>query len=749
MAINVTTVENDARIRWVSAQTDTDARAPTAEGLDAAAELLLQNTIKSRQLVPSGITNRPNFLPTTGSKGIVVPGDLRFYSQKHPTLGALSGSHTIHLPALNDTAQAVSRYDRIYLLCFRAIVTAAIDPNLVITFRWRDGSSNIITETKENSQRIREYYALVWADSATDAASIWSALPATEGESVLTVDKSVTGVTVGDFVLYPLDANLVNSATYTLVEGSLELIDLLRVWRIQNTNQNGYHWGRLGEADFAQRFHLQPSYGYVGEGWQDWQSRLEESMYRLFKGDSLSDAPTDDRIVLNLVNGQVATTLDAPGIATASPNGSTALANGQRIVFTNREWKQQEYAVRLLSTDAGGGELQVTINFAGNSPSGAAFGVDADHKVFDSGGTDISALGTFSGSSGTGALTWTENGGNPTGLSVGDPLYLNPGIIYPAGSGFPVAAKSLEAVYLGSTALDSDNVKDGDITTYEDPANSESHIVIFDRARGESWIYKKFTVTSTGTGVAEAPSGATGHIAFISGPSAPSGKQDKPAISGLSNGASYDLLCYHAPPGSEQWQFQFIQARYTGLDNTAIPNGATIAARPIYFGNTQGGGNVSLGGDGLLSEEAIAFRLPMNSDASAQDAYVFSEKIQLSGEPTLPADVTFRPLPDQIASGGIALPRPGQLLAVTASGGAQSQGIAVGLEVSSVPLGVLKQKLSGDEQYQLIAGFVITKNSNFYFVVATLNAGAGSTSNAIAFDSDGPHYAAIDVFNFY
>lgn len=748
MPIEVNTVANDARIRWVSPQTDTDARVPSAEEMDVSGELLLQHIISSR-LVPSGVINRPNFLPTVSSKGVVIPGNLLFYSQKHPTLGTLSGSHTIHLPALNDTVQAVSRYDRIYLLCFRAIVTDEIDVNIRLEFQWRDGSSNIQTETKENTQRIREYYALVWADAETTASAIWSALPVTEGESQLTVDKPVTGVTVGDFVLYPLDANLVNSATYTLVEGSLELIDLLRVWRIQNTNQNGYHWGRLGETDFVQQFHLQPSYRYVGEGWQDWQSRLEESMYRLFSGDSLSDSPTDDRVVLNLVNGQVATTLDAPGIATASPNGSTALANGQRIVFTNREWKQQQYAVRLLSTDAGGGELQVTINFAGNSPSGAAFGIDADHKVYDSGGTDISALGTFSGSSGTGALTWTENGGNPTGLSVGDPLYLVPGIIYPAGSGFPIAAKNLESVYLGSTALDSDNIKDGDISVYEDPANSENHIVIFDRARGEAWIYKKFTVTSTGTGVAEAPSGATGNIAFISGPSAPSGKQDKPAVSGLSNSTSYDLLCYHAPPGSEQWQFQFIQARYTGLDNTAIPNGSAIATKPIYFGSTQGGGNESLGGDAALSKEAISFRLPINSDASAQDAHVFSGKIQLSGEPVLPADITFRPLPTQIASGGVALPRAGQILSVTASGGAQSQGMAVGLEVNTVPLGVLKQQIAGDEPYQLIVGFAITKNGDSYFVVVTLNAGLGATSNAIAFDSDGPHYAAIDVFNFY
>ncbi|MBT9316272.1 hypothetical protein [Leptothoe spongobia] len=747
MPIQVDQKTNDALVQFVAPQTDTDARVPTAEELSVAGSLLLNHIYESRKLKPSGITTRPIFAATVGSKGVVIPSDLGFYSQKHPTLGILGGNHTLVLPSLADTVSAVSRYDRIYLMGFRAVVTADIDPDIQLEFSWRDQSSTIQTQTKENTRREREFYAFVWGSGEVTASAVWAVLPEVSGERQLTANKTAGGIETGTLQIYPLDNNLVADATYTVVEDSLEMIELLRVWRVQNTIQDGYRWGRTGESDFQERFNLQPSYRYVGPEWDLWQARLSESIHRLFRGLSLSDTPTDNRIVLNLVNGQVASTLDAPGIATASPNGSTALANEQRMIFTNQAILQQEFCLPLTLAD-NGGAAEATVNFAGNSPSGARFGPNnTDHKIYSKNGIESSDNGSYTGEGGTGALTWLDT--NDTEMQPGDIAYLVPGIEYPAGSGFPIAGKGLEAVYLNSVAINASNIKSADLTAYEEPANSEDHIIVFDQARGSIRIYKKYTVNSNGSGIAAIPSTARGVIAFIDGPSAPSARQDVPILSGLSNNSTYNLLVSHAPPGSEQWQFQFIEASYAGLSSTGIIDDSIVLGDPIFFGNSQGGGNANDGGDGELGRELIALRLPVNTDAGAQDAYLFNTKIQPAGTAALPDSATFSQLTHHLASNGNTLPKQGQTLTAIAAASVQSQGLAIRLESDGVSLGVLKTQLESSSAYQLIVGFLIEKNEQRYMVVCALNAGDGSTYESTQLNTDGPNYAAIDVFNLY
>lgn len=220
MPIDVDRKGHDSRIRWIPPQSDTDARLPTAEEMDASYALTLDHIVRSRSERPDGLVDRPIFTATTGSKGVVIPA-LRFWSQKHPELG-VSAAATVQLPALNDTVLSVSRFDRLYLLCFHAEVDELLDPDLTISFTWRNQAGVIQSETKENTRRIRGFYLFVWAPAQITENDIWTALP--ESKEIV-VSKAVAGAELGAHRIYSLDANLNSGSTYRLVEGSLTLID--------------------------------------------------------------------------------------------------------------------------------------------------------------------------------------------------------------------------------------------------------------------------------------------------------------------------------------------------------------------------------------------------------------------------------------------------------------------------------------------------------------------------------------------
>jgi hypothetical protein len=736
---------NDTEVLWVKPQSDTDARVPTADELAAGTRLVSQQLQSSRMaLRPSGVLNRPTF--TSTGKNVIIPSGLRYWAGNHPQLSVIGQAHTLSLPALADTVSSVSRYDRIYLCAFSAEVDDTIDPDVRLEFTWRNQSDVLQTVTKENTRRVRDYYAFVWASGITNASTLLAALQTPSGHR-LTVTKSAAGAAAGALRIYPLDPNLVDGTTYPVISDSLELIELVRVWRVQATNQQGYFWGRTGEGNFEPDFHLQPSYRYVGEGYQDLQNRAREALWRLMRGDTLSDTPSKDRSVQNLVNGQVGTNLSAPGVATASPNGSTALANEQRVTFTNEAIAQTLFCLPVVTTDSGGNAV-ATVNFAGNSPAGSQFSASG-HAIYDEAGADISGDGTFTGGGGTGALTWTAGGG--ASISPGDTAYLIPSIDYPSGSGFPTAG-DIESVYLNSTALDGGNVRELSTdapTTYENPAGSEDHIVVMDKGRAAlAYILKKFTVSADGSGVVAMPGTARGVIAFISGTGAPTTRQDLPVITGLSAGASYDLLCYHAPPGSEQWQFQIKAARYAGSGESPWLNGARVATSPIAIAHSQIGGNTYSLGDASIQHEALGFRLPINNHASAIDGHTFNSKLQLTGEAD-PGNLAFREIPLPSGGSGVAQFRPGQVLAVQSVGGAQSQGLAAALQADGVALGSMKPKLQGDTGYQLAISVGLEKDGDYRLLVVVCNGGTPNQVNYLPFSSDGPAYSALDTFKLY
>lgn len=746
---------NDLEILWVPPTDDTDERVPTAEELAASSHLAQQNLAAAqRGDRPAGLKNRPVFATSSG-RGIVIPAGLSAYAPGHPALVPLPSNVTITLPALADTNSTISRYDRLYLMVFGVVITAALDSDINMTFGWDNQSNVLQTISQENTRRIRTVWALVCAQGTPTANDIYTALTTVGTEKALTVNKAAAGSALGSTLrIYPQDPNLTDAAQYAVVQDTIELIDLCRVWRVQNLTQSGYVWGRNGEVSTLEPdFHIQPTCRYVGDGWEDWQVRARETLRRVLLGLPLIESPSYDRYVSNLINGNVSANLDAPGIATASPNGSTALSNTQRVSFTNERIVQKLFCVSIQtssSTGGGGGLAQASVPFQTNSPAGSFFSqVATDHAVYTADGRNVTLDGTLTGLGGTGSLIWTAN--SAAIAAVGDVVYIAPGIVYPSGSGFAVTGE-IEKVFLEGAQINAANVRQAgdDISAYTNPANGESHIVVLGKERGAlHYIYEKFTVSSNSSGVLVIPSQATGEIAFISGTSAPTGRQDLPVITGLANSSSYSILCYKAPPSTEKWQFQFKIARYAGTAEKTLLNGSQISTMPISIGHTQGGGNSSFLADGELQYEAIAFRLPANTLNAAAKHYQCNYRMAFAGEGDMGA-TSYREFFISAAP-GLTVPRVGVALTTVDSFTSQGRGLAIKLtDGAGRSLGILKLPIQCAQIYQAVIAFLIQKAGERRLVIVTSNEGDTSLASSVAFDSEAAgSYAAIDTFRIY
>ncbi len=733
MSLNVYRHARDLAILWLGQQSDTDSRIPTAEELAATEDVMRGHVSATRRSRPSGLLNRPTF---TGGSQTVTLSSLSPWLHSHPGLTSIP-STSVELPPLPSGA-VVSRYDYLYLVAMAVQVGTAQDANVALTFQWRSGNL-LQSVTRENTARLRSVYG-IWVSQGEMSAA---AIAATIGNSIAV--STSTPLVYGTSRLYLSDTTLTDGTTYA-INGTPEVINLLRVWRLRGTTLDGWQWGPT-EQPLEADIHLQPTYRYVGDGWDNWRDRLQESVYRLMRGEPLQNAPTQVRGVYNLLNGQVGSNTAAPGVATTSPNGSTMLANEQRITFTNEAITQTTYAIALTTTSDGSSpaKARATINFAGNSPTGATF-ASSGHAIFDGTGANISANGSFSGGGGTGALTWTATtAGAP---AVGTTLYLAPAISYPAGSGLPVCG-AIEKVYLNGTALSPANVRESDIAGYTNPAAAESYIVVMNRNNAAiQWIYRKFTVTSSGSGIVTLPSTARGEIAWISGTNAPTTRQDAPVITGLANNSEYSILCYHAPPAGEQWQFQLKSPAYAGtLDRTWL-NGARVTTAPIAIAHSLGGGTTFNPPsrplpDGEVLGHCVAWRLPRNSEALAVADHTLNAEINLGG--LFSRNAPFVVFPVSTPEAGLAGLRPGQVVSVTNLVATYPRSMAATLTASGTAIGVFKPTLSNSKAYQLVIFCGLEKDGDHRFLVLTFN-GSG---NSLAASTDSTGYAGIDVFRYY
>ena len=749
---------NDLEIYWVEPGADggdpeADERVPTAQELRASSRLHQQNLKKSIAVGrPPGVRNRPIFAAAS-NKGIVLPAGLLPHAPGHPSLGAIASNTTILLPPLSDTVTQISRYDYVYLLCFGGLVTADIDPDINLAFEWANNSGAIQTLTQENTRRIRSFWAVIVSQGEVSATTVHNALPARNGQKYITGNLATAGAALsGTLQIYALDPNLIDTKEYFVLPDSIDLIDLCRVWRVQNFTQTGYTWNRTGEGDFEVDYHLQPTYRYVGEGWDDWGARSRDTLNRLMRGLPLRRSPTYDRVVTNLINGQIATNLSYPGIPTASPNGSTAIANGQRISFTNQAFVQKTYGLPVPTIDSGGA-AQASVPFQVSSPAGSVFSQNAaDHRVFAADGRDVTSDGTLTGLGGNGALTWTSN--SATSVAPGDVVYIQPGIAYPAGSGFAYTGE-IERVFYdvgGGSQLQINpaNVREaavGDLDAYAAPASSDQFFVVVGKERAAlHYILKKMALTTNSDGVLTAPAGA-GCIAFINGVA---GRIDAPVYAGLTPLTNYDVLCYYPPAPTDKWQFVLKSSRYKGTNEVALLEGSTVAIDPIVRAHAQGGGNSTFLSDGEYQYELIANHLPTNSLPGAKKPHSADYRIQFVGEDDGVGATSYREWGLNLQpAAGLVLPRTGMQLSTVAAI-AQARGMGVRLQnLQATVLGCTKQPIRCAQVYQLVCAFLVEKAGSRRLIVVTTNGGNLSQPSSVRFNTDAPDYSAIDSFNLY
>lgn len=731
MAITVYRHLRDLAILWLGQQSDTDTRVPTAEELAATEEVLRGHVAASRQGKPLGLTSRPTL--TGAGQSLTIAG-ASLWSWQHPGLTNLPAL-TINLPPLS-TGATVNRYDYIYLIALAVQVGADQDANVNLSFQWRSGTV-LQTVVRENTARLRSAYGVWVSQGEMSASAIISAI----GSSI-TVNTS-TPSAYGNSRLYWPDSTLTNGLTYSL-SGTPEVISIARVWRLQNAIVSGYAWG---PESLDTGIHIQPNYTYVGDRWDNWQNRVRESIYRLMRGDGVQNAAGQVRDVFNLINGQVGGNSQAPGIAGVSPNGAALLANEQRVTFTNQAITQSVYAIALTTTNDGTGKAVATLALASNSPSGSAF-ASSGHIIYGATGTNISSSGAFTGG-GTGTLIWTATvAGTP---AVGSTAYLVPAISYPAGSGLP-ACGAIERVYLGSAVLNAANVRETDISAYTLPASNESHIVIMNRANAAiQWIYKKFTVTASDSGVVILPGAARGLIAWISGTNAPSTRQDAVAISGLNNNASYDLLCYHAPPATEQWQFQVRSAAYAGTKELNYLNGAQVVTAPLFFAHSLGGGttfNPSASRplpDGQVANACVAWQLPKTDELASIRDFSLDAEMRFETAGLFNRLVPFLELPTISADTGLSSLQPGQTLTAVPSASTYAQSLSIAL----TGIGLLKPSLTNSKRYQLVVVCGVEKAGDRRLLVLTCNEGNPAANASIAVSSDTPNFVGIDTFRYW
>lgn len=733
MAINVYRHIRDLAILWRGQQSDTDTRVPTAEELAATEEVLRGHVAASRQVKPLGLTRRPTL---TGAATSITIAGAALWSHQHPTLTTLP-TLAIALPPLG--TGAINRYDYVYLVAMAVQVGAAQDANVNLSFQWRSGTV-LQTVVRENTARLRSAYGLWVSQGEMTPQAIATAI----GSSI-TVNASAPTV-YGTSRLYWVDDALTSGLTYSL-SGTPEVISLCRVWRLQNTTVNGYAWGA---ESLDSDIHVQPNYQYVGDGWDNWQARTQETIYRIMGGRGVQNSPAFNRHVVNLVNGQVGANALAPGVAGVSPNSSALLANEQRITFTNQAITQTVNAVLVTTTNDGTGKAVATLAIASNSPSGTVFAASG-HSIINTSGTDITAQGAFTGT-GTGALTWTASvTGVPT---VGSQVYLVPDINYPAGSGLPVCG-AIERVYLGSAVLNAANVRETDITAYTNPASAESYIVVMNRANAAiQWIYRKFTVTSSGSGVVTLPTAARGLIAWISGTNAPTSRQDRAVITGLANNSEYNLLCYHAPPATEQWQFQLRAPAYAGTKDITHLNGSQVITAPLTFAHSLGGGTTFNPPsrplpDGLVNNSCVAWQLPKTDELASIRDFALDAEMAFESAGIFNRLAPFLAIPMVSPDAGRPSLQPGLALSATALASIYTQSLSASLSGNDMALGLSKVFILNNKRYQLVVACGIEKAGDRRVLVLTCNEGTPSANNSFAVSSDTPSFIGIDTFRYY
>jgi hypothetical protein len=717
---------------------------PDFATIPIAQEFTLENQIAietARRGRRAGWVVQPKFTPT-GKVLRIYDATFRF---KLPAQD-LALDTTIEIPGLGNPAAIIKRDDQLYIVGLCLEVGAAQDPILgQVSLRYKEQSTATIkTETKENSRRYRFCWGLLLTSAPITVTDFIAALTLeTNGDRRLKIDSVLdAGFTFGtNGRFYAKDPNWVANGTYTVSTDSIEISPVAIVRRIQNYTEGGYTYGYGGEEDLSTL-----SIATLAEPLDRYN--LDADLRRRVVQEVAAGKPgrgaTFQRTVQNLLAGQVGGNPGRPGDSASSPNNSAAIANDQRISFTNQAALQKLGVTVVTAGNDGNGRAIVSVGLNTNAPLGSTFSSrKEDHRVFSASGVDQSAFGAFSNLGGSGSLLWTATD-NST-IKPGNSAYFVPAIRYPAGSGFGIPFLTVEKMWKDGAAIAVANIRKGitdDLAAYEDPANNEAFIAVVGSERAAlHYVYKKITITSNAQGVAAIPPSERGCFAFIQGVS---GRIDSPVKTGLIANQTYNALVYYPPRSNEAWQLQMQYCGYQGR-GTSEPtflNGATIITPGILYAHTQGGGLSVHQGDAILRNSPIAFHLP--TVGGSVPYYTFDAPLQLLGE-AYNGPITFREI-ELTSASGYALPAPGQVISLTTRATTYAKSIGAALFVEGDrPLGFRAPVLASKTPFQCVLAFGVQKGGERRIAIATNNT-AGIVGKNVVLDT--ALETAIDTFYF-
>lgn len=727
-------LNHDLGIVFVPPASPTDPRVPTAEELTLGQRII--SSVISRSRIQQGWQQRPQLSFSQNRRLTIAEGKaiLPIYP------GVLSVNTTVTIPTLSSSASTIKQSDWVYLVGFEAEVGAAQDETLgQFPFQYRDrGTNQIATITKENTRRLRAFWAIVISTNPLTATDFLNLLTV-EGDNrkVAIADTSDLGFSLGAARFYARDPNLALNASYLIFSSSINLIEVCQVRRLQNYTERGYTWGYGGEGALNGQYHLVSTAPQIDV--RDLENAIRQRCREIFSGKPGAGSGYA-LTVQNLIASSVGGNPGYPGESAGSPNGSVCLADDQRVSFTNQAIIQKYGCQVVTATNNGSGSPLVTVSLNTSSPTGKFFsGNRLDHRVYSADGVDQSERGAWSNLGGTGSLIWV---GDPnTTITPGSTVYVVPGIYYPPGSGFSIPFDDVLQVWRNATQISASNIRSADsedLDSYADPANNEDFFVVVGKERAAlHYILKRVSITTDGNGVAVVPATERGCFAFIQGVA---GRIDAPVRTGLTASTTYKALVYYPPRTDETWQLLMSYAEYPGT-SSAEPqflSGATVASKPLFFIHTQGGGGAVHQGESDTQLAPIAMHLPAIA-APSIPPYRFNAPVQILGEP-YPGPITLREHP-LLPAPGLALPAPGQTISLGAATQVQSRSLKAEVMVDGRLMGFRSPILASRAEFQAVLMFVAEKGGDRRLVIVTRNTSGGEN---IPVDSD--QQTAFDTF---
>jgi hypothetical protein len=642
------------------------------------------------------------------------------------------------VPPLEAVAGMIDREDVLYLVGLVSEVGADQDPALgQLTFNVlktdEETQEEQISQTLgENSHRMRAFVAAILAPENLTIEALKQVLSYTdvngnEAYHLAIAQDGETGFPLGLYHLWSIDDNWVEGRVYPIIP---DYIDILPVAKIRRRT-SGTTGGNSGESqtEIIDQI-LNPDTSQ-----EDVDFLVSDRLSRIISGFQYSYR----RTVINLTLGPVSSNLNFPGETAISSNGSSAIANGQRISFTDQPWVDTLYTSIVIAENDGSDRALASVGLSQSVPPGTTFSENLDsHRIFNSEGEEASSTGRFSRLGQSGVLTWIA--GEKSLIRPGEKCYICPAIAYPAGSGINLPFRKVMRAWNRGQEIKEDNIRHGgnrDIEMYEQPKMEDPFLIISGQERSAiHYIYQDIVVQSSNTGVLRVPDQARGCFAFIEGMD---GRIDKPVLTVPRRNAPYRALIYHPPRLEENWQFEISHPSYQGSlpGYESFLDGATIWSNPTCVLHTQGGGNSVHQGEASLRFVPVAKHLPRNENGVA--AYHLKGPVHLAGTP-YPGPITYRSI-DLSPAPGLTLPRIGQplQLAIDSYHQYHLRSLRGRLLVEGNTLGYRIPVLNHDYPCQIVVSFAVRKMDEVLLLVITSNNMGGTlvevdSSKNTAFD---------------